>query len=90
MSSAATTAAVKTALLTTAGLDASGINVDTSPDGKTVILKGTVKTAAEKSRRREDRPRRRPDADGEERTRREVGPAVRPDPDASLGVGRRG
>jgi osmotically-inducible protein OsmY len=49
MSAAATTAAVKTALLTRAGLDASGINVDTSPDGKLVILKGTVKTAADKA-----------------------------------------
>ena len=49
MSSATTTAAVKTALAATAGLDASGINVDTSADGRVVTLRGTVRTAAAKA-----------------------------------------
>ena len=49
MSSAATTAAVKTALAAAAGVEASAINVDTSADGRVVTLKGTVKTAAAKA-----------------------------------------
>lgn len=41
---------VKTALMADKTVDASGIDVDTSADTKTVTLKGHVKTAAEKQR----------------------------------------
>jgi len=41
---------VKTALMSDKTVDASGIDVDTNADTKTVTLKGHVKTAAEKQR----------------------------------------
>jgi predicted small secreted protein len=41
---------VKTALMADKTVDASGIDVDSSADTKTVTLKGHVKTAAEKTR----------------------------------------
>ncbi len=41
---------VKTALMADKTVDASGIDVDTNADTKTVTLKGHVKTAAEKRR----------------------------------------
>jgi osmotically-inducible protein OsmY len=41
---------VKTALMADKTVDASGIDVDSSADTKTVTLKGHVKTAAEKQR----------------------------------------
>jgi osmotically-inducible protein OsmY len=41
---------VKTALMSDKTVDASGIDVDTNADTKTVTLKGHVKTAAEKAR----------------------------------------
>jgi osmotically-inducible protein OsmY len=44
---------VKTALMADKTVDASGINVDTSADTKTVTLKGHVKTATEKQRAEE-------------------------------------
>ena len=44
---------VKTALMADKTVDASGIDVDTSADTKTVTLKGHVKTAAEKRRAEE-------------------------------------
>jgi osmotically-inducible protein OsmY len=44
---------VKTALMADKTVDASGIDVDTSADGKTVTLKGHVKTATEKRRAEE-------------------------------------
>lgn len=44
------TAQIKTALMADDTVDASGIDVDTNGDTKTVTLKGRVKTAAEKTR----------------------------------------
>ena len=44
---------VKTALMADKTVDASGIDVDTSADTKTVTLKGHVKTATEKRRAEE-------------------------------------
>ena len=44
---------VKTALMADRTVDASGINVDTNADAKTVTLKGHVKTSAEKARAEE-------------------------------------
>ena len=44
---------VKTALMADKTVDASGIDVDTSADTKTVTLKGHVKTATEKARAEE-------------------------------------
>lgn len=43
------TADVKTALTTDTRVDASGINVDTNKDTKTVTLNGTVPTEAQKT-----------------------------------------
>ena len=43
------TADVKTALMADTRVDASGINVDTNKDTKTVTLNGTVKTDAQKT-----------------------------------------
>jgi osmotically-inducible protein OsmY len=43
------TASVKAALLADTRVDASGINVDTDADTKTVVLKGTVPTTAQKT-----------------------------------------
>ncbi len=48
MGAAMETADVKTALMADTRVDASGINVDTSKDRKTVTLNGTVPTAAQK------------------------------------------
>lgn len=43
------TAQIKTALIADEAIDASDINVDTMADTKSVVLKGTVKTAAQKA-----------------------------------------
>lgn len=48
VSGAAETSQVKTALMADARVDAGDINVDTDEEKKTVTLKGTVKTEAEK------------------------------------------
>ena len=49
MGAAMETADVKTALTADTRVDASGINVDTNKDAKTVTLNGTVPTAAQKT-----------------------------------------
>ena len=46
---ASNTVDVKAALIADGRVDASGINVDTSSQTKTVVLKGTVPTAEQKS-----------------------------------------
>lgn len=49
VSGGAKTVDVKTALMNDKSVDASGINVDTMADTKTVVLRGTVPTAAMKA-----------------------------------------
>ena len=46
---ATNTVDVKSALIADGRVDASGVNVDTSAETKTVVLKGTVPTAEQKS-----------------------------------------
>ena len=48
MGGAMETGQIKTALMADSRVDASDINVDTNEDKKTVTLKGTVKTEAQK------------------------------------------
>jgi len=48
-SAASNTVDVKSALIADGRVDASGINVDTSAQTKTVVLKGTVPSAAQKT-----------------------------------------
>lgn len=50
MAGATETAAIKTALMGDAGVDASDINVDTDGTRKMVVLKGTVTTEAQRTR----------------------------------------
>ena len=49
VSAGAETVDVKSALIADGRVDASNINVDTSADTKTVVLKGTVPTAEQKA-----------------------------------------
>ncbi len=42
------TAEIKTALMADKSIDASAVNVDTFPDTKTVVLRGSVPTAAQR------------------------------------------
>ena len=49
VSEGAKTVDVKTALMSEKSIDTSGINVDTFADTKTVVLRGTVPTAAMKA-----------------------------------------